>query len=226
MNSSYLSTSNALPRERQQVLRNTYGLLALTMVPTVAGAGLGLATPLGALMSSGILAPLVALAVMIGFIFAIQKNRNSASGVYLLLGFTFLMGVMLSGMLGLVLGQARGAELVLTAFLCTGAVFSSMAVLSSVVKRSLAPLGTFLFVGVIALLVAGLANLFFQSGPLSLALSSISAIIFSLFLLVDLQAVRDGRETSYVSATLGVYLSLFNVFTSVLHLLAAFTGED
>jgi len=219
-------TSDILSHDRQKVLRNTYALLALTMVPTVAGAWFGMTSGIGAMLTAGWMGPVLALVVMMGFIFAIQANRNSPAGVYLLLAFTGLMGVLLSSTLGIVMGRQNGAELVMTAFAATGAAFGSMAVLSTLVRRSLAGMGTFLFAGVIVLLVAGIANMFLQSGPVALALSSLGAIVFTLFLLFDLKAVRDGYETSYVSATLNVYLSLFNLFTSLLRLLSMLSGED
>ena len=211
--------------QRNQVLRNTYWLLALSMVPTVLGAWLGVATGLVSAMSPGI-GLMVFLAGAFGFMFAIERTKNSAMGVPVLLAFTFFMGLMLSRLVGSVLGLANGASLVMTAFAGTGAVFFGMATLSSVIKRDLTAMGKWLFVGAIVLLVAGIANVFIQSGALMITLSVLAIGIFSAFILHDLKRVRDGHETNYISATLGVYLSIYNVFQSLLMLLGLSSGRD
>lgn len=211
--------------ERNRVLRNTYWLLALSMVPTVLGAWVGLATGINTLFSPGI-GLIVFLAGAFGFMFAIEKNKNSAAGVPLLLAFTFFMGVMLSRLLGFVLGMGNGTSLVMMAFAGTGAIFFGMATLSSVVKRDLTNMGKFLFIGMIMLLVAMIANFFIQSGPLMITLSVLAIGIFSLFILHDLKRVQDGLETNYITATLGVYLSIYNVFSNLLALFGIFGGDD
>ena len=211
--------------QRHRVLRNTYWLLALSMVPTVLGAWIGVATGLAALMSPGV-GMVVFLAGAFGFMFAIEKTKNSAAGVPVLLAFTFFMGLMLSRLVGSVLGLANGASLIMTAFAGTGTIFLGMATLSSVIKRDLGSMGKFLFVGVIMLLVAGIANVFLQSSALMITLSVLAIGIFSAFILYDLKRVQDGEETNYITATLGVYLSLYNVFQSLLALLGIFGGRD
>jgi len=168
----------------------------------------------------------VFLAGAFGFMFAIEKTKNSAAGVPVLLGFTFFMGLMLSRMLGVVLGMQNGASLVMTAFAGTGAVFLGMAMLSSVIKRDLSAMGKWLFIGAILLLVAGIANFFIQSGALMITLAVLAVGIFSAFILHDLKRVKDGHETNYITATLGVYLSLYNVFQSLLMLLGLGGGRD
>ena len=144
----------------------------------------------------------------------------------MLLAFTFFMGLMLSRLIGSVLGLANGASLIMTAFAGTGAIFLGMASLSSIIKRDLSAMGKFLFVGVIMLLVAGIANFFIQSSALMMTLSVLSIGIFSAFILYDLKRVQDGEETNAITATLGVYLSLFNVFQSLLALLGIFGGRE
>ena len=203
---------------RNRVLRNTYWLLALSMVPTVLGAWVGLATGVGAALSGG-MGAVVFLAGAFGFMFAIEKTKHSSTGVVLLLAFTFFMGVMLSRMIGVVLGMANGAGLIMMAFAGTGAIFFGMATLSSVIKRDLSAMGKWLFIGAIMLLVAGIANIFLQSSALMITLAVLAIGIFSAFILHDLKRVQDGHETNYISATLGVYLSLYNVFQSLLMLL-------
>jgi modulator of FtsH protease len=213
------------PDAGARVLRNTYALLALSMIPTVLGAWVGLASGLAGLFG-GAMGGLLSFAVAMGLIFAIQARRDSAAAVPLLLGFTFFMGLMLSRLVGMVLGLHHGAGLVMTAFAGTSGIFLGMAALSTVLRRDLSGLGKFLFVGLVMLVVAGLANLFIQSGALMITLSVLAVGIFSAFVLHDLKRVRDGAETNYVIATLGVYLSLVNVFQNLLVLLGVFGGRD
>ena len=216
------STSAA---QRHRVLRNTYWLLALSMVPTVLGAWVGLSTGLSRALSPG-MGLLLFLGGAFGFMFAIERTKNSSAGVPVLLAFTFFMGLMLARLVGTVLGLANGTGLVMTAFAGTGAIFLGMAALSGIVKRDLSALGKWLFIGAILLLVAGIANFFIQSSALMMTLSVAAIGIFSAFILHDLKRVQDGTETNYITATLGVYLSLFNVFQSLLALLGLAGGRD
>ncbi len=204
--------------QRNRVLRNTYWLLALSMVPTVLGAWIGVSTGIVRGMGIGMSA-IVFLVGAFGFIFAIEKLKNSAAGVPVLLAFTFFMGLMLSRLIGVVLGLRDGASLIMTAFAGTGLIFLGMATMSSIIKRDLSAMGKWLFIGAIMLMVAGIANVFIQSSALMVTLSVIAIGIFSAFILYDLKRVKDGEETNYITATLGVYLSLYNVFQSILVLL-------
>ena len=211
--------------QRNRVLRNTYWLLALSMVPTVLGAWIGVSTGLMRSLGSGMSA-VVFLGGAFAFMFAIEKTKNSAAGVPVLLAFTFFMGLMLSRLIGSVLGLANGAGLIMTAFAGTGLIFLGMATLSTVIKRDLSSMGKFLFIGAIMLMVAGIANIFLQSSALFITVAVLAIGIFSAFILYDLKRVKDGEETNYVSATLGVYLSLFNVFQSLLALLGFASSRD
>ena len=204
--------------QRNRVLRNTYWLLALSMVPTVMGAWIGVSTGIASAMSPGV-GLIVFLGGAFAFMFAIEKTKNSAAGVPVLLGFTFFMGLMLSRLVGQVLGLANGANLVMLAFAGTGAIFLGMATLSSVIRRDLSSMGKFLFIGAVMLLVAGIANFFIQSSALMVTLSVLAIGIFSAFILYDLKRVQDGLETNYISATLSIYLDLYNVFQSLLSIL-------
>ncbi len=219
------STASASLVERNRVLRNTYWLLALSMIPTVLGAWVGLTTGITAGLT-GFMGLVVFLGGAFGFMYAIEKTKNSAAGVPVLLAFTFFMGLMLSRLVGTVLGLSNGAGLVMTAFAGTGGIFLGMAALSTVIKRDLTSMGKFLFIGVIMLLVAGVANVFIQSSALMITLAVLAIGIFSAFILYDLKRVQDGTETNYITATLGVYLSLFNVFQSLLVLLGLGGGRD
>jgi modulator of FtsH protease len=218
------SGGDALTTQQNRVLRNTYWLLALSMVPTVLGAWIGVQTGIMRNLSPGI-GLIVFLVGAFGLMFAIEKFKNSAAGVPLLLAFTFFMGLMLARLIGNVLGLRNGSGLIMTAFAGTGAIFFGMAMLSSVIKRDLSKMGKFLFIGMIMVFVAGIANVFLQSSALMITLSVLVIGIFSAFILYDLKRVRDGEETNYISATLGVYLSIYNVFSSLLSLLGIFGGE-
>ena len=211
--------------QRNRVLRNTYWLLALSMVPTVLGAWLGVATGITRSMGAGMSA-IVFLGGAFGFMYAIEKTKNSAAGVPMLLAFTFFMGLMLSRLIGMVLGMNNGAGLIMTAFTGTGVIFLGMATLSTIIKRDLSSMGKFLFIGMIMLIVAGLANIFIQSSALMITISVIAIGIFSAFILYDLKRVRDGEETNYITATLGVYLSLYNVFQSLLSILGLTSSRE
>jgi modulator of FtsH protease len=211
--------------DRNRVLRNTYWLLALSLIPTVLGAWVGVTTGVMARMGMG-LSILVFFGGAFGLMFAIQKFKDSSTGVFLLLGFTFFMGLMLSQLLTVILHFGNGASLIMYAFGGTAAVFVGMATLASVIKRDLGGLGKFLFVGAIVLLVAMLINLFVQSSALMVALSVMAVGIFSAFMLYDIKRIIDGGETNYVTATLAIYLDIFNVFQNLLALFGIFGGED
>ena len=210
---------------RNKVLRNTYWLLALSMLPTIAGAWLGVNYGFALFAGSPMVSMIAFLAIAFGFMFAIERFKNSGVGVALLLGFTFFMGVMLSRLLGFVMGFSNGSQLVMTAFGGTAVVFGTMATLATTIKRDLSGLQKFLFIGAVVILVAALANIFLQLPALMLTISVLAIVIFSAFMLVDLQRVVNGGETNYVSATLAIYLDVYNVFSNLLMLLGIFGGN-
>ena len=210
--------------QRNQVLRNTYWLLALRLLPTVLGAWVGVATGITASLS-GVLGIVVFLGGAFGFIYAIEKTKNSAAGVPVLLGFTFFMGLMLSRMIAMVLGFKNGSDLIMTAFGGTAGVFFVMASLATVIKRDLTGMGKWLTVGAVLLMVGAIINAFVASSTGMIVISMLAIGIFSAFILYDLKRIIDGGETNYITATLGLYLSLFNVFQSLLSLLGIFGGE-
>lgn len=217
-------TSLSGAAQRNKVLRNTYGLLALSMLPTVLGAWIGVQTGITASLSGG-LGLIVFLAGAFGFMFAIEKTKNSAAGVPVLLAFTFFMGLMLSRLLAMVLGFKNGSDLIMTAFGGTAGVFFVMASLSSTIKRDLSGLGQWLFVGALAILAGGIINVFVGSTAMFAVIATLAIVVFSLYLLYDLKNIVDGGETNYISATLAVYLDLYNIFQSLLALLGIFGGE-
>ena len=211
---------------RNRVLRNTYLLLAISMIPTVLGAWVGLQSGINRVMgSSPGFSAILFLAGAFGLMFLIERNKNNSLGVSLLLAFTFFMGVMLSRLLGFVLGMGNGAQLIMFAFGGTAAVFGAMATIASTTKRDFSGMQKFLFIGAVILIVASLANIFLQMPALMLTVSVMAIGIFSAFLLVDLQRIINGGETNYISATLAVYLSLYNIFSNLLMLLGVLGGD-
>jgi modulator of FtsH protease len=216
----------AVAIDPNRVLRNTYWLLALSMLPTVAGALVGMSLNFIALFKAApIMTPLLMFGVMMGSLFVVTALRNSVWGVVALLGFTFIAGVMLTPILTVAAGFRNGGQLVALAGGMTAAIFFGMATVATVSKRDFSFLGKFLFIGLILLIVASLANLFFAVPAVSLTISAIAVLIFSLYLLFDISRIVKGGETNYVTATLGVYLSLYNIFISLLQLLLAFSGQ-
>ena len=208
-----------------RVLRNTYLLLGLTMVPTVIGAFIGMAMNFSWLAANPILGTLGMLAVMIGLIFGIRATSNSAVGVVLLLGLTFVLGVFLGPTLQVALNLRNGAELVGMAAGGTGIIFLTLAGIATTTKKDFSFMGNFLMVGIILLIVAMLANLFFQIPALSLALSGVAVLLFSGFILYDVSRIVNGGETNYIMATLALYLDIYNLFVNLLHILMAVFGN-
>ena len=214
----------AISPEAQKVMRNTYLLLAATMVPTVAGALLGMATG-GIILQHPIMSTFVMLGSVIGLQFAIAKFRNSGVGVALLLLMTGILGWWLGPILNMALTLKNGMQLVGYAAAGTGVIFFAMGAIATTTKRDFSFMGKFLFVGMIALLVAMIANMFLQIPALALTISTLVIVVFSLFLLFDLNRIVRGGETNYIMATTGVYMSLFNIFINLLYLLMALAGQ-
>jgi modulator of FtsH protease len=202
---------------RHRVLRNTYWLLALSMIPTVLGAFIGVQLQLP--MLTGGMGFLIFMAIAFGFIFAIEKTKNSGVGVAVLLGFTFFMGLMLTPLLTHTLGYSNGPSLIMTAFGGTASILAVMASVATVSKRDFSMLGKWLFAGVIVLILASVANIFLGMSALSIVVSVMAIGIFSAFILFDVQRIVNGGETNYITATLSIYLDVYNIFTSLLSLL-------
>lgn len=211
---------------RNRVLTNTYWLLAISLIPTAIGAAIGTNIELGFLRTSPVLSFFAILAIFYGWIFAIEKNRNSAVGVVLLLGFTLFLGLLLGPLFQKVLGFRNGTQLVMLAAGGTAAVFFVMAGIASTTKRDLTGLGNFLGVGAIVIMLAVVANVFFASPVMHLVLVSAFVLFSSLLILYQLNAIVRGGETNYISATLTLYIAIYNLFTSLLQLLGIFGGSN
>jgi FtsH-binding integral membrane protein len=215
----------ALAVEQNKVLRNTYMMLGLTMIPTVIGAFIGTSINFSFMAQHPIMSSLLMFGVMMGMLFAVTALRNSVWGVVALLGFTFVAGVFLGPILQAALHFKNGAQLVGMAAAGTGIIFLSLSTLATVTKKDYSFMGKFLFIGLIMLIVASLANMFFEIPALALTISAIAVMIFSAFILLDVSRIVHGGETNYVMATLSLYLDIYNLFINLLQLLMAFSGE-
>jgi modulator of FtsH protease len=227
MDTNYTLSGNAqtLPSTANKVLRNTYMMLGLTMIPTVIGAFIGMSMDFTWAAQHRIMFAIGTLAVMFGLFYGIQANRNSSVGVVLLLALTFVMGVLLAPLLQVALHLRNGAQLVGLAAGGTGIIFLTLAGIATTTKKDFSFMGKFLMVGIILLIVASLANMFFQIPALSLALSGAAVLLFSGFILYDVSRIVNGGETNYVMATLALYLDIYNLFVNLLQILMAVLGE-
>ena len=219
------SQTTELALSTNKVLRNTYMLLGLSMIPTVIGAMIGISMNFSFMAQSPILGFIIMMAVMFGLFWGISKNRDNGLGVVLLLGLTFFMGMMLGPILQVALHLRNGAQLVGLAAGGTGVIFFGLATIATVTKKDFSFMGKFLFIGLILLIVASLANLFFQIPAMQLTISAIAVLIFSGFILFDVSRIVTGGETNYIMATLAIYLDIYNLFINLLQLLMALAGE-
>ncbi len=223
---TYSAGSQDIAVQQNKVLRNTYLLLALSLIPTVIGAAVGTHfINFSFMRASPIMSALVMLAVFYGWIFAIEKNRDSALGVGLLLGFTAFLGIMLAPLLQQVLALRNGGQLVMMAAGGTAAVFFVLSGIAATTQRDFSFLNKFLLVGFVVIMLAVLANIFLQSPLMHLVLCGAFIIFSSAIILWQINAIVRGGETNYVSATLSLYVALYNIFTSLLQILGIMGGD-
>jgi modulator of FtsH protease len=215
----------AVTADSQRVLRNTYLLLAVSLIPTVIGAGIGYNLDFSFMRASPIISTIGILVVFYGWIFAIEKNRNSALGVGLLLGFTLFLGLLLGPLLQTVLGLSNGVQLVMLAAGGTAAAFFGLAGVASVAKRDFSGLSGFLTIGFWVIMLAIVANIFLQMPALYMALLVAIVLFSAVIILWQINSIVRGGETNYVSATLTLYVSVYNIFSSLLQLLGIFGGD-
>ena len=217
--SMYSSASQPSVLQTNKVLRNTYMLLAMTLAFSAVCAGIAMAVGIS---------PVMSLVMTIGAfitLFVVQKKADSASGIYWVFAFTGLMGASLGYTLNFYLGVA-GPGLIMEALGATALVFFALSGYALTTKKDFSFMGGFLVVGVVVVLVAGIANLFFAVPAVSLAISAAIVFIMSGFILFDTSRIIHGGETNYIRATVSLYLNIYNLFTSILHLLGAFGGDD
>jgi modulator of FtsH protease len=221
----YSAGSQDIAAQQNKVLRNTYLLLAVSLIPTVLGAAIGTNfINFSFMRSSPILSVIVMLAVFYGWIFMIEKNRNSGLGVVLLLGFTAFMGLMLAPLLQTILSMRNGGQMVMMAAGGTAAVFFVLSGVAATTKRDFSFLNKFLLVGFVVIMLAVVAQIFLQSPLMQLVLCGAFIIFSSAVILWQINAIVRGGETNYVSATLSLYVALYNIFSSLLQILGL-TGD-
>ncbi|HEY0842756.1 Bax inhibitor-1/YccA family protein [Methylotenera sp.] len=225
-NTPVLGRSESTELATNRVLRNTYALLGLTMIPTVIGAFIGMSINFSIAQQHPFMFAIGAMAVMYGLFAAIAANRNSSVGVVILLGLTFLMGMLLGPILQHALHLSNGAQIVGLAAGGTGIILMTLAGIATTTKKDFSFMGKFLMVGIVLMIVASLANIFLQIPAMALAMSAVGVVLFSGFILYDVSRIVNGGETNYVMATLGLYLSIYNLFTSLLQLLMGLMGSN
>ena len=223
--SAQTSISQGVSAE-QRVLRNTYLLLAITMIPTGIGAMIGVNLNFSFMRASPIMSAIIMLAVVFGMFFAIEKTRNSGLGVALLLALTLFLGVMLGPILQMTLGLRNGGELVALAAGGTATVFFAMSAIATVTRKDFSFMNNFLMVGGIVIMLAVVANIFFASPALQLTICAAFVLFSSLMILWQVSQIIHGGEDNYVSATLTLYMSVYNLFTSLLQLLTGLGSSD
>ena len=221
----YINHASALASQQNTVLRNTYMMLAMTMIPTIIGAFIGTSISFTFMALHPIMGSLLMFGVMMGLLFTVTALRNSVWGIAALLAFTFVAGIFLGPILQAALHLRNGAQLIGMAAGGTGLIFFSLATIATVTKKDFSFMGKFLFIGVILLVIASLANIFFAIPALSLTISAIAVLIFSAYILFDISQIIQGGETNYVMATMSLYLDIYNIFVNLLSLLMAYSGE-
>ncbi len=227
MTASAIKQSSFSVLTENKVARNAFGLLALSMIPTALGAWLGMVLGVPVMMAaSPLIYTLVFLGVAFGMLFAINSSANSAAAIPLMLLFTAFMGVALSGMLSTALSVADGTSIIMLAALGTAAITSGCAAYAATTKRDFSGIGGFLFGSVIALIVVGLVNIWFKMTVLSLLISAVAIVVFSAFMVFDVQRVIKGGETNYVLAAVSIYLNIYNIFSSLLNILLSFSSSS
>ncbi len=225
-NTPVLGRSESAQEVTNKVLRNTYALLGLSLIPTVLGAFIAINMSFSFAQQHPFIFAIGAMAVLFGMFSAIEANRNSSVGVFLLLALTFLLGLMLGPILQHALHLRNGGQIVGLAAGGTGIILLTLASIATTTKRDFSFMGKFLMVGIILMIVASLANIFLQIPAMTLAMSAIGVLLFSAFILYDVSRIVNGGETNYVMATLSLYMSIYNLFTSLLQLLMGTMGSN
>jgi len=215
-----LNASKSSAIEINKVLKNTYMLLSMTLAFSAVTAGIS--------MSMGLshMAALVMTLASFGLLFVVHKNADKASGIFWVFAFTGLMGASLGPMLNHYAAMPNGGSLIMQALGGTALIFFALSGYALTSKKDFSFMGGFLMVGLIVALVAGLANMFFQIPALSLAISAAIIMVMSGLILFDTSRIIHGGETNYIRATVSLYLNVYNIFTSLLHLLGVFGSDD
>lgn len=205
-----------------KVLSQTFQLLGLSMLPTIAGVALGQLFSWSFLATAPILSCILILSLAFFFVWAINKCKDSIYGVALLLTFTFLMGLLCGPVLQATLALKNGATIVGLAAGSTGIIFTIMSAIAVKTKRDLTSLGNILYIALILIVIASVVNIFFTIPIMTLAIAIVSAIVFSLYILYDVNRIVTGGEKNYIIATLSIYLDMLNLFLDMLRIFTWF----
>jgi len=205
---------------RNKVLRNTYMLLSMTLLFSGLTAGVSMALNLP---HPGLLLTLVGY---FGLLYLTTRFRDQALGLAFVFALTGFMGYTLGPILNAYLAMANGGQIVTAAMLSTGAIFIGLSAFSVVTRKDFSFLGNFLFVGILVAFLAGLGAFFFEMPMLSLAVSAAFVLLMSGLILYQTSSLVNGGETNYIMATVTLFVSIFNLFTSLLHLLGALNGDE
>lgn len=203
-----------------KVLRNTYMLLAMTLLFSAVTAGISMAAglPHGA--------ALVLMLVGFGLLFVVHKMADTSKGLLAIFAFTGVMGASIGPMLNHYLSMPGGPSLVMQAMGGTALVFFSLSAYALTTRKDFSFMGGFLMVGLVVAVVAMIANIFLAIPALSLTISAAVVMIMSGLILFDTSRIIHGGETNYIRATVGLYLNIYNLFIHMLHLLTALGGDD
>lgn len=225
-NTQVLGRESTLATTKNKVLRNTYMMLGLTMIPTVIGAVIGMGINFSIIAMHPFMAFGAFMLITIGMQMAISANRNSSIGIILLFVYTFLLGLMMGPILQHAANLSNGAQLVGLAAGSTGLIFLTMAAIGATTKKDFSYMGKFLSIGIMVAFIAIVANMFFKLPAFSIAISSIFVMISSAYIMYEVNQIVRGGETNYVMATLSLFISIYNIFTSLLHILMSFGGSN
>jgi len=203
-----------------KVLRNTYTLLSMTLLFSAATAGIAM------VMNLPPFNPILTLVGYFGLLFATTKFRNSSLGLLFVFMLTGFMGLTLGPILNFYLATANGSQLVMTALGGTGVIFLALSGYALTSRKDFSFMGGFLMVGVLVAFLGGIAAMIFSMPLMSLAVSGMFVLLMSGMILYQTSEIIHGGETNYIMATVTLYISIYNLFLSLLHLLTAFGGDD
>ncbi|HCH33067.1 MAG TPA: hypothetical protein DE045_08995 [Oceanospirillaceae bacterium] len=216
----FTSTSRESVLATNKVLRNTYALLSMTLIFSAVTATIAIAS------NAAPVNFIVQLVVLLGTLFALNKFQNSVWSIPLVFFFTGFLGYTAGPIVNFYLGMANGGDIVTTALAMTGITFLGLSAYAVSSRKDFSFMGGFLMIGLILVIVASIANIFFAIPALSLVISAVGVLVFSGFILYDTSRMVNGGETNYVMMTVSLYLNIYNLFMMLLHLTGAFSGDD
>jgi len=216
----FSSSSKESALATNKVLRNTYALLSMTLIFSAVTATMAISS------NAAPINWIIQLVVLFGTLFALHKFKNSVWSIPLVFFFTGFLGYTAGPIVNFYLGMANGGDIVTTALAMTGITFLGLSAYAISSRKDFSFMGGFLMIGLILVVIASVANIFFAIPALSLAISAVGVLVFSGFILYDTSRMVNGGETNYVMMTVSLYLNIYNLFLMLLHLTGAFSGDD